>query len=89
MMASFIYRKGGSVKGTVNPPEAGIRAFLFSVKDTLSVNVVNGVFQFVQVPAGSFNLMVEAAPPYRNGIKTGIVVVGGELTNAGQVDLQR
>ena len=88
-LTAFVQVSGGTVKGTVNPAEAGLRAFLFSVKDTVSVNVVNGSFQFSKVPAGNFRLLVEAAPPYRNGVKEGIRVIDGEFTDAGQVDLQR
>jgi len=80
---------GGSVRGTVTPVEAGLRAFLFSGKDTLSVNVLSGAYQFLKVPAGNYKLMVEAAPPYRNGIKEGINVTDGEFTDAGQIELQK
>ncbi|GAC1569112.1 MAG: hypothetical protein NVS3B8_16530 [Chitinophagaceae bacterium] len=86
---SFNKIAGGSVRGTVIPPEAGLRAFLFSVKDTISVNVVNGAFRFLKVSAGNYKLMVEAAPPYRNAVKDGISVTDGEFTDAGQVELQK
>jgi len=41
------------------------------------------------VAAGNYNLLVEAAPPYRNAVKDGIRVVDGEFTDAGQIELQR
>ena len=84
---SFKERAGGIVRGNVNPPEAGLRAFLFSGKDTISVNVVSGGFQFSNVAAGNYNLLIQAAPPYRNAVKDGIRVIEGELTDAGQIDL--
>jgi hypothetical protein len=80
---------GGSVRGTVMPPEAGLRAFLFSGKDTLNVNVVNGAFQFLNVKTGNYKLMVEATPPYQNGLKDGISVTDGQFTDAGQLELQK
>jgi len=80
---------GGSVRGNTTPPAMGLRAFLFSGKDTLSVNVVNDSFQFSNVAAGNYKLLVEAAPPYRNAVKEGIRVVEGEFTDAGQIDLQK
>lgn len=86
---SFYKTVGGSVRGTVTPPEAGLRAFLFSAKDTLSVNVVSGAFQFLNVASGNYKLMVEGAPPYRNGIKDGINVTDGQFTDAGQIELQK
>jgi hypothetical protein len=86
---SFSRMAGGSVRGTVTPPEAGLKAFLFSTKDTLSANVVNGAFQFFNVATGNYKLMVEAAPPYRNGIKDGVSVTDGQFTDAGQIELQK
>lgn len=86
-LSSFRFIYGGSIRGTVTPPEAGLHAFLFSTKDTVSVNVINGSFQFPDVKAGSYKLLIEAAPPYRNGTKDGIVVTDGKFTDAGQVEL--
>jgi hypothetical protein len=89
IVMSFYKKAGGSVRGTVTPPEAGLHAFLFSGKDTFNVNVVNGTFQFLNVSAGNYKLMVEAAPPYRNGIKDGVSVADGQFTDAGQIELQK
>lgn len=86
---SFSRVVGGSVRGTVTPQEAALHAFLFSAKDTLSVNVVQGAFQFPNVPSGNYKLMVEAVPPYRNGIKDGVLVTDGQFTDAGQLELQK
>ena len=80
---------GGVVKGTVSPPEAGLHAFLFAAKDTVSVNVVNGNFQFTKIAAGSYVLMIEGVPPYRNTIKDGIQVTEGGVTDAGQLEMHK
>ncbi|MFT3934305.1 MAG: hypothetical protein QM726_11855 [Chitinophagaceae bacterium] len=80
---------GGTVRGNVLPAEGGLKAFLFSGKDTLSVNVAMGAFQFSNVAAGNYNLLIEAAPPYRNAVKEGIRVLDGEYTDAGQIELQK
>lgn len=89
IVMSFYKKGGGSVRGTLIPPEAGLNAFLFSAKDTFNVNVVNGAFQFSNVTAGNYKLMIEAAPPYRNGIKDGVSVRDGQFTDAGQIELQK
>jgi hypothetical protein len=89
IIMSFHKIAGGSVRGTVTPPEAGLRAFLFSGKDTVSVNIVNGAFQFSNITAGNYKLLVEAAPPYRNGVKDGIMVTASQFTDAGQLELQK
>ena len=88
-LVSFSQVRGGTVGGNVNPPEGGLRAFLFSGKDTLSVNVASGTFQFTKVPSGTYKLLVEAAPPYSNAVKEGIRVLEGEFTDAGQIELRR
>ncbi|HTL09288.1 MAG TPA: hypothetical protein VL307_13555 [Chitinophagaceae bacterium] len=89
LFVSFTQVRGGTVGGNVNPPEGGLRAFLFSGKDTLSVNVSSGNFQFTKVPSGTYKLLVEAAPPYGNAVKEGIRVLEGEFTDAGQIELRR
>ena len=83
----FVSNAGGMVHGTVTPPASGLRAFLFSSKDTLAVNVVSGSFKFTNVKAGSYKLLIEAAPPYRNGVKEGITVVEADITDAGEIEL--
>jgi hypothetical protein len=86
---SFHKIAGGTVHGTINPPEAGLRAFLFSGKDTISVNVVNGAFQFLNVSGGNYKLMIEAKPPYQNAAKDGVRVTDGEFSDAGEIELQK
>ena len=89
MLFSFRRPTGGTVQGNVIPIEAGLHAFLFSGKDGLSATITSGTFQFSNVAAGNYNLLVEAAPPYRNAVKDGIRAVDGEFTDAGQIELQR
>jgi len=89
LAVAFTQIKGGTVGGNVNPPDAGLRAFLFSGKDTLSANVASGTFQFAKVPSGTYKLLVEAVPPYKNAVKDGIRVLEGEFTDAGQIELTK
>ncbi len=85
--SAFMARPVGSVKGTVDPREAGLNAFLFSGKDTVSVSVVSGTFQFFNVKPGNYDLLIEAAPPYQNGVRSGIRVADGQFTDAGEIRL--
>lgn len=71
------------VKGTISPSNAGIRAWLFSRTDTLSGSIAQGAFQIDQVKPGNYRLMIEAAPPFRNLIVDGVVVVEGQPTDVG------
>lgn len=89
MLAAAFRNITGTVGGNVNPPEVALRAFLFSAKDTLSVNIAAGNFQFTKVPSGTYKLLVEAAPPYKNAVKEGLRVIEGEFTDAGQIELTK
>ncbi|MBC7902648.1 MAG: carboxypeptidase regulatory-like domain-containing protein [Gemmatimonadaceae bacterium] len=77
------------VTGSVNPEDAALKAFLFSAADTLSVNVDHGNFQFTDVKPGTYNLLIEAKPPYRNEVRQGVRVVDGEPTSLGKIEMRR
>ncbi|MBS1563648.1 MAG: hypothetical protein JST39_04630 [Bacteroidetes bacterium] len=80
----------GAVTGNINPSDAALRAWLFSDRDTLMAQVeTSGHFQISQVKPGSYRLLVEAKPPYRNNVREGIVVTEGAPTNIGTIDMQK
>jgi hypothetical protein len=77
------------VTGGVHPTDAGLRAWLFSATDTLTAAVDNGRFQISNVKPGSYRLMIEGRPPYRNGVKDGIRVFDGAPTDVGLVEMEQ
>ena len=80
----------GAVTGNVNPPDAGLRAWIFSATDTLTAQIENsGHFQISQVKPGNYRLLVEARPPYRNSVKEGIRVAEGAPTDIGTIEMQK
>ena len=88
--AGFIKPVAGTLTGNVNPPEAGLRAWIFSATDTLTATVENsGHFQISQVKPGNYRLLVEARPPYRNSVKEGIHVADGVPTDVGTIEMQK
>lgn len=87
LLFSFISRWTGTVKGTVNPSDGALRAFVFSARDTFSANVNNGTFIILNVKPGSYNLLIEGKPPYRNVIKESISVIEGEPTDVGTIEM--
>jgi hypothetical protein len=89
MLLSFSGNWSGSVKGRINPGDAALRAFVFSAKDTVSANVLNGGFMILNVKPGTYTLLVEGKPPYRNLIKESISVVDGEPTDVGMIEMLR
>jgi hypothetical protein len=86
----FIRPAAGTVTGYVNPPEAALRAWIFSGTDTLTATVeTSGHFQMAQVKPGNYHLLVEAKPPYRNSVREGIRVADGVPTDVGTIEMQR
>jgi hypothetical protein len=79
----------GTVKGSVNPGDGALRAFVFSAKDTFSANVINSTFIIPGVKPGSYNLLVQAKPPYQNVLKESVSVVDGEPTDVGMIELHK
>ena len=77
------------VKGSVNPTNAATRAWLISKTDTLSSPVVQGNFMITNVKPGNYVLMVEGKPPYRDSFKQDVVVVDGQPTDVGMIDMNQ
>jgi hypothetical protein len=77
------------VKGSVDPSNAALRAWLFSKTDTLNSPVAAGNFRIDNVKPGTYTLMVEGRPPYRNSIKEGVVVVEGQPSDVGVITMSQ
>lgn len=86
---AFASRVAGPVKGSVNPPDGGLRAFLFSATDTFKAEIVGGNFTLTNVKPGTYNLLIEAKPPYRNGIKPDIRVLSDDVLDLGVIEMQK
>lgn len=89
VLSAFNSRMNSLVKGSVNPPDAAIRAWLISKADTVNGTVDRGMFEISNVRPGSYTLVVEGRPPYRNSLKEGINVIDGQLTDVGVIEMQR
>ena len=79
----------GSIKGTVSPSDAGIRAWAISNRDTLKSIVADGVFVITDVKPGLYNLLIEARSPYKNGVVPEVTVVEGEVADVGEIRLSK
>jgi hypothetical protein len=88
-LSAFNTRLNSMVKGSVNPPDAAIRAWLISKADTVNGNVDRGMFEITNVRPGSYSLIVEGRPPYRNSLKEGVNVIDGQLTDVGVIEMQK
>ncbi len=79
---------GGSVKGTINPADGGIRASVISATDSFKSLINNeGVFVITDIKPGNYNLIIEAKAPYRNATREDILVTEGGTTDVGEIKL--
>jgi len=79
----------GSIKGTVTPADGATKVWALSSMDTLKADIQGGSFEIMNAKAGSYRLIVEAKPPYRNTAKDNVVVVDGQPTNVGEIKLNQ
>ncbi|MGN6400471.1 MAG: carboxypeptidase-like regulatory domain-containing protein [Flavisolibacter sp.] len=86
---SFQALQTGSIKGSVTPPEGGLRVWAVSGPDTLRSDITSGAFQISDAKPGVYRLIVEANPPYKSQAKDSIVVADGEVTDVGVITLQQ
>lgn len=89
LLLAFTRTWNSPVKGTVNPSNAAVRAWVFSSGDTANSSVNQGNFQINNVKPGTYVLVVEGIAPYRNTVKDGIVVVDGQPTDVGTIEMQK
>lgn len=86
---AFTNLKSGSIKGTVSPAEGAARAWAESSTDTLKALVINGTYEITDAKPGSYKIIIEAKPPYKNAAKDGVTVNDGQATDAGEIKLEK
>ena len=86
---SFRSLVNGSVKGTVSPADAAVRAWVISSTDTLKVPIDKGNFVIDDVKPGTYKVIIEAKPPFKNAAKDGITVSDGQPSDVGEIKLSQ
>ncbi|HMH32353.1 MAG TPA: carboxypeptidase-like regulatory domain-containing protein [Puia sp.] len=91
LVSLFSFRSlfNGTVKGTVSPPDAAVRAWIVSATDTLKVPIDKGTFTIQDVKPGVYKVIIEAKPPYKNAAKDGITVADGQPSDVGEIKLSQ
>ena len=79
----------GSIRGTVSPADGALRVWAVSSADTAKGNIASRAFEVVTAKEGTYKLIVEAKPPYKNVAKDNVVVVNGQVTDVGEINLER
>ena len=86
---AFSSLRDGSIHGTVSPADGGVRAWAESASDTLKAPVINGSYDIAGVKPGTYKVIIEAKPPYRNAAKDGVMVSDGQSSDAGEIRLEK
>jgi hypothetical protein len=86
---AFTHLKEGSIRGSVSPADGAVRAWAESATDTLKAPIVNGSFEITDAKPGTYKVIIEAKPPYRNVAKDGIMVNDGQAADAGEIKLEK
>jgi hypothetical protein len=86
---AFTQAKNGTIRGTVSPADGAVRAWAESATDTLRASVVSGSFEITDAKPGTYKLIIEAKPPYKNAAKDGLMVNDGQPTDAGEIKLEK
>jgi len=79
----------GSIRGSVSPADGASRVWAVSSSDTAAGNIQSGAFEIVVAKEGTYKVIVEAKPPYRNVAKDNITVMNGQSTDVGVINLER
>jgi hypothetical protein len=77
----------GSVKGTVVPADAAVRAWIMSASDTLKANIDRGIFMIPDAKPGVYKMIIEARPPFKNAVKEAVMVTDGIPCDVGEIRL--
>jgi len=86
---AFSEVKTGSIKGMVNPADGAIRAWALSSTDTVRADVNKGTFTITDCKPGTYRVIIEAKPPYKNQAKDGVTVTDGQATDVGEIKLEQ
>jgi hypothetical protein len=86
---AFNSLQSGSIKGTVSPAEGATRAWAESSADTVKALVINGSYEITDVKPGTYKVIIEAKPPYKNAAKDGVAVADGQSADAGEIRLEK
>jgi hypothetical protein len=88
----FAFKKApvtGSIRGTVSPADGAVMVWAVSNTDTAKGTLANGAFEVSTAKEGTYKLIVEAKPPYRNASKDNITVINGTATDVGEINLEK
>jgi len=90
VLSAFVARTtvATSIHGTITPAEGAKKVWAINGTDSVSTVPVSGNFS-LDVKAGTWQLKVEAAAPYKDATIDGIIVEDGKSADAGEIKLSQ
>lgn len=89
VIAFFSFTFASGIKGTISPAESAGNVWAIAGKDSLKVTPVQGAFQFSDLKAGTYKIVVEGKAPYKNFEKEGVAVKDGAVLDLGTITLSK
>ena len=86
---AFTQIRTGTIKGLVTPVDGASNAWAVSATDTLKATIDKGAFSIADAPPGTYRVIIEAKPPYKNAAKDGVTVTDGQTTDLGEIKLEQ
>ena len=84
---AFKSNYNGSIKGTITPADGATKVWALSTADTLRADIQSGSFEITNAKPGTYRIIVEAKPPYKNTAKDNVTVADGAPTDVGEIKL--
>ena len=88
ILTAFVVTKTSGIHGTVSPADGAKKIWALSGRDTVSALPSSGTFT-LNVRPGNWQLIIEAAKPYKDAVVRNIIVEDGRYTDAGEITLSK
>jgi len=87
----FAFRgiESGSIRGKVSPANGASRAWALSTSDTLQTEIKDGAYEIKDAKPGTYRVIIEAKPPYKNAAKDNVTVTDGQPAEVGEIKLEQ
>lgn len=79
----------GNLSGRVSPASAGTEVWAIQGSDTLKQPITKGSFQFENVKTGAYTVIIGAKSPYKPATVTDVRVDKNQITDLGEIKLER
>ena len=86
---SFTISQTAAITGSITPADVATHVWAITGKDTFSGSILQNRFEFDKIKPGTYQIVVEASPPYKNGVKNDVVVKKDLTVDIGEIRLRK